>query len=1398
MERMAMPASSKVRVAVRLKPESARGRKCAFLNGTSAVIVGDKTFQYDHVYGENCTQQNIYEHSVAPLVMGCFRGFNATVFAYGQTGSGKTHSIVGIPRCIEDEGIIPRALRQIFEYFRADKTGRVVSMHISFLEIYNDECRDLLHPDIPSRDIMIREDKEGRIFFTGAREEVVTSVEDSLYYLERGNLSRTTAETFMNATSSRSHAIFSIALELFEYASAATSEGAENTYIQSKLHLVDLAGSERAKRTGAEGVRLKESVGINQGLLALGKVIRALTAPKNGSQQAAHVPYRESKLTRFLQDSLGGNSRTIMLACVSPADINMHETLSTLQYASRARIIQNKAVANVSVGLHSLPEVDGSLVGALRTQLQLMQAELEQYKSGQQRAGATGSLRPPLDVRGSHALPASSPRKSVGSALVEDIVRVAAEAQCALRDAYDSLGSAATNPQACGLAWQVVQACGEASLALEDILENTKQMRNLRQSLSDKGGLPGLPGAHDDEVRQLRAELDECREDLKRDEDIFAEKVRELKRCRKQIRELQQENSELTGRLTDAQQTVDQQRRLIDAQRPRGAPSLDAQSKRYEEEDEDDLELSIAVAASEPDISQLMEDLEAVSREKEKLVTDRNIAESKEEHVARAAEQQREEFKRGQEALQRRLKELEINIRLKQELIADLTRGQNEATQLAERHEARVLLLEEESAQLQDQLDKLNRARRLTYEEAEEERARRIELEGKLAEAQEYLADMEAQRKKQEKRWKAEKEAEERRKLDAKKTEEHLAELTSLQSSYAKLSAQLEHDEHKHRKDLDALSSQVAAFKRSSGEAQQLIKHLEQKNADLRVRLERSAKAMGRSASAPRPQSSSSSSSSVAPPLPGSAAGRSRPREAKSLTSSSPARDDASVMTEHTSHTNHTAQTNQSARSGAGSVSTAATAATTSTRRGKKVAIDWLLQRVDDFTAARYAKVEVAKLLSNCRAAEREKSDLQGELKQLQAQQRDGEAALTKQMREVESRLDKLVQLSKQYKAEAAALASAGDEVRRQATLAKLADTERALRSHMEHRTELSHRLGHGVLGTDALSRLQDIRDELETLETEISLNVVRLGEEKRRINKARKDGAGAGAGAGAEELVEHVLMREMEAIAGQMQDVGEHERGLYAALSQIAQTLVDTKYRCVRRETVNLFMKCCALSDPIPFVLSRALLPPTPRLTRTLTYPHDSLRAGVDSAAVQALQAKLDDQQSECEELVNAMHKARGDSLRKAEQQRLEYEDKIAFLLQQLRNSESKLMDTSGSLRRSQALQLAAEDAEYASARPLPRPGAVRSSTGTSASTSSTNQSLLSTSGHGWRKSDAQLSAYVSQLQGQGSASAPADIEALECQKEVVRRWLSEKERREALEKKNGELLRELRKLKA
>jgi hypothetical protein len=214
----------------------------------------------------------------------------------GQTGSGKTYCMLGnnvenaiellsssidngensdkledhVEEECEEVGIIPRAIMQTFQllnYHLIDNKS-MASIRVSMIEIYNDECRDLLHPEIPSRDVMIREDKHGRIFFTGAREEIVSNASMAIQYLQKGTLNRTTAETLMNQSSSRSHAIFTISLEMIEYPkdeNGIVIEGdAEGSFIHAKLHLVDLAGSERAKRTGASGTRFKESVGINQ------------------------------------------------------------------------------------------------------------------------------------------------------------------------------------------------------------------------------------------------------------------------------------------------------------------------------------------------------------------------------------------------------------------------------------------------------------------------------------------------------------------------------------------------------------------------------------------------------------------------------------------------------------------------------------------------------------------------------------------------------------------------------------------------------------------------------------------------------------------------------------------------------------------------------------------------------------------------------------------------------------------------------------------------------------------------------------------------------------------------------------------------------------------------------
>ncbi|KAI7871656.1 hypothetical protein BDF14DRAFT_1763244 [Spinellus fusiger] len=280
--------------------------------------------------------------------------FNATILAYGQTGSGKTYSMgIGLESAVNaiNEGIVPRFIHALFERLAELRSPRQsFQVAVSFLELYNEDLVDLLNPKKDGLQLTIREDSHGNISWSGVREEVVHSPEQLLKCLETGSLARTTASTDMNHTSSRSHAIFSVVLKqtvylddaLLDLTSPPTDSAGTKRYV-SKFHFVDLAGSERLKRTNAVGSRAKEGISINAGLLALGNVISALG---DESRRVSHIPYRDSKLTRLLQDSLGGNSQTLMLACISPADSNYTETLNTLKYANRARNIRNKATIN--------------------------------------------------------------------------------------------------------------------------------------------------------------------------------------------------------------------------------------------------------------------------------------------------------------------------------------------------------------------------------------------------------------------------------------------------------------------------------------------------------------------------------------------------------------------------------------------------------------------------------------------------------------------------------------------------------------------------------------------------------------------------------------------------------------------------------------------------------------------------------------------------------------------------------------------------------------------------------------------------------------------------------------------------------------------------------------------
>ncbi|XP_061104579.1 kinesin family member 4 [Conger conger] len=336
-----------VRVALRCRPlvpkEVNEGcQPClTFVPGEPQVVVGnDKAFTYDYVFDPMAEQEEVYTTSVSPLLSGLFRGYHATVLAYGQTGSGKTFSMGGTYTSAQENeptvGVIPRVIRRIFQE-REKRASSEVTLTVSYLEIYNEDILDLLCGSKDKPAISIREDPKEGIKIVGLMEKVVQSAQEMVGCLEMGNGSRTVGSTAMNAASSRSHAIFTITLE-----QRASPDRADS--MVSKLHLVDLAGSERQKKTKAEGERLKEGISINRGLLALGNVISALG---DESKKGTFVPYRDSKLTRLLQDALGGNSHTLMIACISPADSNIEETINTLRYADRARKIKNKPVINV-------------------------------------------------------------------------------------------------------------------------------------------------------------------------------------------------------------------------------------------------------------------------------------------------------------------------------------------------------------------------------------------------------------------------------------------------------------------------------------------------------------------------------------------------------------------------------------------------------------------------------------------------------------------------------------------------------------------------------------------------------------------------------------------------------------------------------------------------------------------------------------------------------------------------------------------------------------------------------------------------------------------------------------------------------------------------------------------
>ncbi|XP_072750059.1 osmotic avoidance abnormal protein 3 [Anoplolepis gracilipes] len=333
--------SESVKVAVRCRPMSNKELQ----EGCRNVVTIDsltksctlenfaggsgKIYQFGATFGPSATTESVYEDVGSVIVEAVLEGYNGTVFAYGQTGCGKSFTM---------RGFIERALEHLFEATSTASSETRFLALLSYLEIYNERLRDLLQDDTGETLTLKEDPTKGTYVAGGLREVTVKDAAECAALVQQGDHRRAAAATKMNAASSRSHAVLTLSLEAI---AINDDDKHGNAIRRGRLHLVDLAGSERQARTGATGDRLKEAASINLSLSALGNVISALAAG-NGR----HVPYRDSKLTRLLRDSLGGNARTLMIACVSPSDIDAEETLSTLRYAARARCIKNKPIVN--------------------------------------------------------------------------------------------------------------------------------------------------------------------------------------------------------------------------------------------------------------------------------------------------------------------------------------------------------------------------------------------------------------------------------------------------------------------------------------------------------------------------------------------------------------------------------------------------------------------------------------------------------------------------------------------------------------------------------------------------------------------------------------------------------------------------------------------------------------------------------------------------------------------------------------------------------------------------------------------------------------------------------------------------------------------------------------------
>nr|CDS23472.1 kinesin 1 heavy chain [Echinococcus granulosus] len=363
-----------VRVICRIRPlnlEEISGQKgiCLTCLSPTTVSIGTRVYTYDAVL-DRVTQEEAYEAIGEPLIDYVIGGYNGTIFVYGQTSSGKTYTMEGELQYIELFGVIPRILGDIFNRIQAMRTTFEVRLKVSYMELYMEKVKDLLNPS--KKNLVICEDSKKRTFVKGLTERCVNSYGDILDALEQGQMNKHTSPTSMNRRSSRSHCIFTVIIE--------QRCVPLNETVTSRLSLVDLAGSEKVSQTRTMGNTLNEAKDINRSLSTLANVINALV---DGSR---HVPYRNSKLTRILQPSLGGNAKTIIVICVSPSEANESETKSTLHFGMRAKRLKNEVKRNFATKTNQwkrLYDKEHESVSLLKSVVGRLESEVGRWRRGE-------------------------------------------------------------------------------------------------------------------------------------------------------------------------------------------------------------------------------------------------------------------------------------------------------------------------------------------------------------------------------------------------------------------------------------------------------------------------------------------------------------------------------------------------------------------------------------------------------------------------------------------------------------------------------------------------------------------------------------------------------------------------------------------------------------------------------------------------------------------------------------------------------------------------------------------------------------------------------------------------------------------------------------------------------